>query len=304
MITLIISAYGEPKATKRAVEAVLNQKGIKEEIKIIVSDPFPEVEEFIKREFKDNKNVKFILDFDEGKSAALNLLLEEIYTDNKNDIIISTDGDVHISPNAISAILKEFKDPQIGLVCGHPVTTNSRKNKYGFWSHLLFNEMNKTRKQLSNANEFFELSGYLFAMRNGIIKSFPTKGSEDNVIPHLISKKGYKLRYSEEAEVYVLNPQNYKDWIVQKKRNIKGHIAIKDTVNHHQKRKNTIFQEAIRGLKILNYPKSIKEYFWTAQLFLARLHIWSSAYYEVYIKKQKYKDGWRETETPTTKPLD
>ena len=57
-------------------------------------------------------------------------------------------------------------------------------------------------------------------------------------------------------------------------------------------------------IKTLNYPKSIKEYFWTFQVFLARLHVWFLAYYDVKIKKKKYKDGWREVETESTKPLD
>ena len=77
MITIIISAYGEPKATERAVNSFLSQN-IKEEFKIIVSDPFEKVERYIKERFKDRKEVEFFLDYGEGKSYGLNMILNKI----------------------------------------------------------------------------------------------------------------------------------------------------------------------------------------------------------------------------------
>ena len=76
MIHIIITAYGEPKATARAVEAILNQNPPK--CKILVTDPFPETEKFIKKRF--GKKVEFYADPGEGKSYVLNILLEKIFT--------------------------------------------------------------------------------------------------------------------------------------------------------------------------------------------------------------------------------
>jgi len=143
-------------------------------------------------------------------------------------------------------------------------------------------------------------------MRNGVIKEFSIDASEDNVIPTKFWGKGYKIDYKENAEVYVLNPQNFKDWVTQKKRNIKGHINLKKAITKVNKsRKNSFIGEAIRGVKFaLFYPKNVKEFFWTLAMFFARLYVWILAYYETKIKKKEYKDGWREEETPSTKPLD
>src|SRR3989344_5750327 len=173
MIHIIITSYKEPNSTKKAIDSFLNQN-IKEKFKIIVADPFPEMEEIILNEYKD---VEYFEDPDKGKSFALNLILKKIYSNNKNDIIIFTYGDVYVSENAVKEILNQFKDESIGIVCGHPVSLNPRNNKFGYWSHLLFDEMNSTRIRLSNKKEFFEVSGYLFAMRNGIIKQFEFKAS-------------------------------------------------------------------------------------------------------------------------------
>ena len=110
----------------------------------------------------------------------------------------------------------------------------------------------------------------------------------------------YKINYNENACAYVLNPKNFRDWVLQKKRNIKGHISLGKFFKDDIKRKNTMMGEAIRGLYVFSYPRNIKEFFWGVELLFARLYIWLSAYYEVYFKKQEYKDGWREEETEST----
>src|SRR6185295_18184938 len=96
-----------------------------------------------------------------------------------------------------------FKDNEIGCVTGKPVSIDSKDTKYGYWANFLFAGIDKARKKLSNNKQFFECSGYLFAIRNGIIKEFPLDASENNIIPYLFWKKGYKIKYLDKVEVYV-----------------------------------------------------------------------------------------------------
>src|SRR3989344_4008068 len=107
MINIIISAYGEPKSTEMAVNAFLKQK-IKDKFKIIVSDPFPDVKNYLSKKFAKVKEFEFFEDPGEGKSYALNLILDKIYSKNKEDIIISTDGDVYVDENSVKTIIKAF----------------------------------------------------------------------------------------------------------------------------------------------------------------------------------------------------
>ena len=143
MIDIIITSYKEPKSTIKAINAFLKQK-IKHEFRITVVDPFPEVEKFLKKQVR-NKNVVFFLDPGEGKSYALNLLFQEYYSDNKDDIFILTDGDVYVSENTIEEILKAFKDKKVGCVTGKPVSIDNRTSKYGYWSHFLFAGIDRGR---------------------------------------------------------------------------------------------------------------------------------------------------------------
>ncbi|MBI5871933.1 glycosyltransferase family 2 protein [archaeon] len=310
MIHIIISSYNEPKSTAQAVRKFLNQTPqINQEYEIIVSDPFPEVEKYIKEQFKDYPQIRYEWDPDEGKSYALNLILQKLYKEDKNDIIIMTDGDVFVSENAVKEILKHFQNPNIGVVCGRPVPMNKRDNMYGYWAHLLFYGAHKARKKRFLKQDFFECSGYLWGIRNGVINSFPTKVSEDAIVPPIFWDKGYKIAYAENAKVFVLNTSNFKDWMIQRKRNVKGHEILNklfpNILINPPRRTKTFLNEINEGLFLaLLYPTNLKELCWSIKLLFARLYLWLSGFCELHLKKQEYKDGWRENITESTRPLD
>lgn len=302
MITIIIASYNEPKSTVRAVNAFLNQN-IKEDFKIIVMDPFLEVKQYLKAHVKDPR-LEFFLDPGEGKSYALNMLFNKISKPSKDNFFILTDGDVYVSKNSVSEIMKIFKDPKVGCVTGKPVPIDPRTNMFGYWAHLVFSGIHRVRKQFSAKDTFFECSGYLFAIRDGIVKQFPLETSEDSIIPYLIWRKGYKIKYAEKAEVYVKNPSNWKDWLAQKVRNVKGHERL-SKIATHMPRTKSFFNEIKHGaIFALTFPRNLKEVGYTMALYFARLYMYLRAFKELRQKRQ-YQDGWRgEVVTESTKTLD
>lgn len=294
MIHIIVTSYNEPNSTRIAIKKLLNQN-IKEDYKIIVADPFPEVEEIVLNEFKDN--VEYFEDPDEGKSACLNLLFRKLYSNDNQDIIIMTDGDVFVNENAVNEMLNLFKDPKVGVVTGRPISLNKRNNLFGYWSHFLLDigahEISRKKRYLKK--EFLECSGYLFAMRNGVIKEMPTDVAEDTIIPYLFWKEGYQIGYAENALVYVKFPDNFKDWIKQKKRVADAHRKVENYPDFPKVK--SFFNEVVEGLfslKIWKYPKNLKEFYWTLLLYPSRLYMWISLFYDNKFKRKSYKDGWRE----------
>jgi len=308
MLHIIITSYKEPKSTEKAINSFLSQN-IKEKFKIIIIDPFPETENFLKEKFSKEfkkKQIEFFLDSGEGKSYALNILLEKIYSTNIEDIIILTDGDVFVSQNTVQTLLNEFKNKQVGCVTGKPTPINTRKNMFGYWSHLLFDGIDKTRKKLHKKQNFFECSGYLFAIRNSVLQGFPLETAEDSIIPYLFYQKKFRIAYAPQAEVYVLSPQNWKDWKLQKIRNIKAHENLNNLdIAKNMQRTKSFINEIKEGMFFaLQYPKNIREFAYTIALYFARLYIYLRAFYELKFKKQTYQDGWRVKEIQTTKILD
>lgn len=302
MIDVLITSYNEPKATLRATQTVLKQTKSKD-LRVTVIDPHPEVEDFLRKNIKDAR-FNFFLDPGEGKSYALNLLFQEMGSQNKDEIFILTDGDVHMSDNAIKAITDAFKDQKVGCVTGRPISLDKEDNKYGFWAKVAFEGIDRVRRRLSREKRFFECSGYLFAIRKGVIFDFPMETSEDSIIPFLFWKKGYLIKYVPQAEVYIKNPANWNDYIAQKVRNIKAHENL-NRIAPDMPRTKSFLNEVKEGtLFALQQPKNFRETIWILELFAARLHIYLKAFSELK-EKRRYEDGWRgAATTESTKTLD
>lgn len=286
-ISLIITAFKEPSIDK-AIEAALNQT-YKGNYEVIVCAPDKETLNTAKK-----YNVKTFVDPGKGKAYALKLLFNKL----KSDILILTDGDVFISNNAVESILKNFKDPSVGAATGRPIATNPKNNKYGFFSHLLLDAgAHRIRSELNKKNKFLECTGYLFAIKN-IIKEFPLDVAEDSVIPYLIWKKGYKIKYESEARVYVKYPSEIEDFIKQRKRAGVGSHSRLDKHYPDFPRVKTFKNELFKGpLWALSYPRNFKELIWTLNLFPIRFYIWFSYYFDAKFKKKSYQDGWEKIES-------
>lgn len=295
-LSIVITAFKEPKTIGKAIEAFLKQH-IKVDYEIIAAAPDQETSEVIKKYSKKFKEVKYFKDPGQGKMLALNMLFKKV----KGEIIVFTDGDVHVSNNSINEILKAFEDERVGCICGRVVSTDSRDNMLGYWSHLLTDAgAHEERWKRSNRGKYFTVSGYLFAIRNGIVKEFDRNIPEDAIIPFMAMKKGYKLVYLPKAEVYVKYPDNMKEWISQKKRIAKAYENMKDVKVDGEPipKMKSFMKEALIGVtRIFSYPRSLKELFWTLWLIPTRLYVWMMSYYETYITKKKHTDAWKRVES-------
>ncbi|MBI2671675.1 glycosyltransferase [Candidatus Woesearchaeota archaeon] len=288
MISIVVTSFKEPLLVKRAVNAIL-KNNIKEKYELIVASPDIETEKIVEELSKANKNIKFFKD-GKGKTFALNLVFKIL----KGNIWVFTDGNVFVGENSINEILSQFSDEMVGCVAGKPVSVNSRSNMLGYWSHLLFDAgAHKIRQDLSKKGKFLECSGYLFAFRDNITKNVPLNVAPDTIIPYLVMKKGYKVRYAENALVYVTNPSNLGDFLKQKIEHAKSHESLNEYAPFFPKVKsfrNEIKKGTVLALK---YPSNLKEYFWTFLLFFTRLYIWTKVKTDYIILKKKYSDSWR-----------
>lgn len=293
MISIVITSFKEPDLVRKSIESIIKNK-IKEKYELVVAAPDKETELVVKEFSKNNKSVKYFKDPGKGKSFALNLLFKIL----KGKIWIFTDGDVSISENAINEILEKFKDQKVGCVVGRPVSQNPKNNMLGFWSHLLCDAgAHRIRKRLDREGKFLEGTGYLFAFRNNITKNIPLNVAEDSIIPYLTTKKGYKVRYAENALVYVKNPTTIKDFVKQRIRTAKAHETLEDYAPYFPKVKS-FRNEIIYGTTpALRYPKTLKEFLWTIALFFTRLYIWMMVKLEDKLIKKRYADAWERVES-------
>lgn len=290
MISIIITSYKEPKTIGRAITAIIEQKIPAYELLIVAPDE--ETLDEARKYAKKYRQIKVIKDAGEGKPAALNLAFKKAL----GEIIIMTDGDVFVSKNSISKLIPPFLNPRVGAVSGRPVSLNPKSDMMGFWGHLLADVADKRRKTAVQIKKRFFCSGYLYAIRAGIINELPKNLLvEDGYISHLVWKKGYTIAYAPEAEVFVKYPQNIKDWIKQKVRSAGGYLQLKDTLGVEIR---SFKKESAGIFDVLAYPKNIKEFFWLSNLLFVRLYLWFLILFKFKIKKEKsFKKIWQRVES-------
>jgi ADP-heptose:LPS heptosyltransferase len=289
---IVITSFKEPK-TGRAIEAILNQK-INYDYDLIISAPDEDTLSIVRKYAEKNKKVKIFKDPGKGKNLAFNLLLKNL----NQDILIFTDGDVHLSENSINAMVDMFHDSSIGCVAGRLYPEESKEMKYGYWANFLLDSAHEMRRSSFFRNKLVECSGTLFGFRNNVVKSFPLDTAEDLIIPYYFWEKGYRIGYSDKALVYIKSVNNWKDWINQKTRCAKPHQLIGTHVNTNVTSKDKSFINESRGVfHLLRYPKNLKQFYWSIQLMFARLYMWMLVEYQLKIKKQGHSDAWKREES-------
>ncbi len=292
MISIIITAYKEHNTIAKAIESFLSQK-INQNHEIVVVAPDKETINAAKK----YKNIKIIKDENKGKPSALNMAFSRC---KKSDILVLTDGDVYVSDSSVNKLVKCFNDKSVGAATGRPVSLNPKNNIYGYWSHLLTDVgAHETRLKLSKKNKFITCSGYLMAIKNNIIEKIPDNAlSDDAVISNLIYSKGYRIAYSPESIVYVKYPDNFKDWIKQKRRSTGGYLQIKKFA-YRRDSMRSFTKESLGILRVFSYPKNFKEILWTLLLIIARLYLWFVIFVNLKIFRKNFfnDDGWERIES-------
>jgi cellulose synthase/poly-beta-1,6-N-acetylglucosamine synthase-like glycosyltransferase len=290
MLSIIITAYNEEKTIGKAIQSILDNN-LQMDYEILIIAPDKETLDVAQIFAGKNSKIKVIQDKNNGKPAALNLAMSYA----KGDILVLTDGDVFIDKKSLDSLLEPFKNEKIGAVCGHPISTNPRNSLFGSWAHILTNIANERRlTAIQNKKRFF-CSGYLFAIRK---KLFPKLSeellSEDGFISHNVYEKDYKIDYSTESKVYVKYPDNFSDWIKQKKRSAGGYNQIKKLIGTEIR---SFRKESSGGFGLFKFVSNFKEFFWLNLLFLARIYLWILIYIDINFKKKSHKEIWQRVES-------
>ncbi len=289
-ITSVVTAYREAASLGRALDALLAQSspGL---VELLVVCPVGDDETAAVA--SRYPRVRLLRDEGRGKPAALNLALREA----RGEIVVLTDGDVWVAPDAVARLLAAFDDPRVGIATGRPVSTSPRQTMLGYWSHLL-TEAGAHRERLRRdaRDEFLVCSGYLYALRRALWRPLPEDAlAEDAVVSGDVWAQGYLTRYVPEAIVYVKYPTTYRDWVAQKVRSAGGYVQPYARAAAQMR---SFRREALGGFwAALTYPRSPREFLWTLALFAARLYVWARIFLDVRLRRRSHQDIWQRIES-------
>ncbi len=287
-LSIGVTTYDEEQTIGRALESILEESPRSSEI-IIVAGGEDRTVDVVKSYARGSPKIKLLEEeVRQGKPAALNRILRNA----SGKIIVLTDGDVLVQKGALRRIVEAFEDKEVGAACGRVVPTNDRASMLGFWAHFLYDTADVQRTEACMNNTFFHLTGYLCAIRSGVIGEVP-EGllADDAVIGLLVREKGYLVGYVRDAVVEVTFPGSVWDFLKQKRRTLAGFLQIEEQFS---RRERSLLQEGREGfINGLNYCRNPQELFFFLSLCLFRVLAWTLAYYDVKIRRKSLVEGWK-----------
>lgn len=286
-LSVIVTSFKEPNTIANCISQLIKSLSkLTQPSEILFVCPDKETSAIAIATAKRLNYIKFfhIQDPQKGKPYALNIAFKKA----TGELLILTDGDVYIDENAIPEIINAFITEDIGAITGRPVCINNKNSFLGYSGHMFMDAAHQKRSSIKN--DFYILSGYLFAMRPFDIE-IPLSMLDDVYISYKINELGYKIGYCPNAKVFVKQPETIKGWIKQKTRSIAGTFNIKTVFPNSQNLRNMTSDIEFAFFPIL-YAKNLKQFFWSLLNYPLRFYIWINAFWKNKVQNKKATDLW------------
>jgi len=195
-ITLFITAYNEEDIVEEKMENCRAIDYPKEKLKIVwITDGSTDSTNEALKKFQE---VTLLFHpARRGKTAAINRGMAYVET----PIVLFTDANTLINPQALKEIVKAFTDPGIGCVAGEKRIAVQEKDTASSGGEGAYWLYESTLKELdSRLYSAVGAAGELFAIRTALFKVLPDDTLLDDFVMSLqIAQEGYRIAYCKNA---------------------------------------------------------------------------------------------------------
>lgn len=220
-----ICAYNEELNIGKLLHNTLFEQQLpaESEVLVVCSGCTDNTVKIVEKFAKMDSRIKPIVENErKGKASAINHILSSA----KGDAILFISADTLPNRNCFSSLISRLEDPDVGIVCGKPVPTNSKNSLIGEMVQLLWTFHDRVFTELSNAG-LLRHASEVFCIRKKIIKKIPLETVNDDAYLALTAqKKGWKISYEPEAIVSICGPKSILDYFKQRRRIIYGHYQV------------------------------------------------------------------------------
>lgn len=132
-----------------------------------------------------------------GKVAAMNRAMQQIQT----PIVIFTDANTQLNPDAVRNIVRHFRDPEVGAVAGEKrIQTTDSDSAAGSGEGIYWKYESQLKKWDAELHTIVGAAGELFAVRTELYEAVPPDTIlDDFMISLLIAERGYRVAYAPDA---------------------------------------------------------------------------------------------------------
>ena len=213
-VALIVSAYNEERIIRGKIENSLKLDYPEDRLRIIIaSDGSIDATDAIVREYENRNVVLKSFGKREGKSATLNRAVVGL----DEDILIFSDANAFYKEDAVSKLVRNFQEDEIGCVVGHLLYMENSsyvgKGESLYWRYESF--LNSLESRL---NSVLVATGTIFAIRRELFKPVSRDVANDFQIPADVAATGCGVVYESEAIAYERSTFYFREEFARKRR--------------------------------------------------------------------------------------
>lgn len=190
-LTLLISVYNEEDVIRQRLENCRALDYPKEKLRVlVVSDGSGDGTHEIVEEYRDFGIELEVVPGRVGKTGALNQVIPALDT----DLVVFTDANSMLRPDALRLLVRPFADPRVGAVCGELELAGDAGAEGAYWRY------EKAIKQWeSRVSTLTVANGALYALRKNLHRPMNPQAANDFQHPLQVALQGYITVYEPRA---------------------------------------------------------------------------------------------------------
>jgi len=198
-VSILIAAYNESHCIKETIKNKLEQDYPKECLEIIViSDESTDGTDEIVKTFASN-GVTLLRQLPrQGKASALNMAARYA----RGDVLIFSDANSMFRKDAVSRLVENFADPEVGYVTGRLQYVTADPSLAGDGCGAYMKYENGLRLLETMFGSVIGVNGGIDAMRRELYTEIPTSLITDFVLPLHVLKNGKRVVFDGRVESY------------------------------------------------------------------------------------------------------
>lgn len=209
-VSVLIPCFNEARVIEASVRRVLESTAVELEVIVIDDGSKDGTGDIVERAFADEPKVKLLRLENGGKARALNQGLALA----RGEFIVALDADTQFPKKTIARLVRWFDDPRVGAVAGNAKVGN-RVNLVTRWQALEYiTAQNLERRALARLDAITVVPGAVGAWRIDALRDVggypPDTLAEDQDLTIAIQRKGWRVRYDQDAVAFTEAPESFK----------------------------------------------------------------------------------------------
>jgi len=202
-VSLLIAAHNEEEGIEERVRNALALRYPPDKLEIVIaSDGSTDATDEIVRRYADRGVRLFAFPVNRGKAAVLNDSIQRL----RGEIVVLSDANTRMNPDAVRQLAAWFADPAVGVVCGKLILNDpaTGRNADGlYWKYETF-----LKECESRLGALLGCNGANYAIRRSVFPTVPAGTIIDDFVIPLQARRqtGCRVQFDAEAVAWEDTP--------------------------------------------------------------------------------------------------